>query len=39
MRRFITLAMLFGFVLSAVPAGATTSCPVYEGYPDCTNRG
>jgi hypothetical protein len=36
MRRLIALALLIGIALSAaVPAGATISCPKYEGYPDC----
>jgi hypothetical protein len=39
MRRLIAMVLLFGIVLSAVPAGATIMCPKYEGYPDCSNRG
>jgi hypothetical protein len=38
MRHFIALALLFGIILSTVPAGAYDLCPKYEGYPDCSNR-
>jgi hypothetical protein len=38
MRRLIALALLFGVVLSTVPAGAYDLCPKHEGYPDCSNR-
>jgi hypothetical protein len=38
MRRLIALALLFGIVVSTVPASAYDICPKYEGYPDCSNR-
>jgi hypothetical protein len=39
MLRLIALALLFGFVVSTVPASAYDLCPKNEGYPDCSNRG
>jgi hypothetical protein len=38
MRRLIALALLFGIVVSTVPASAYDTCPKHEGYPDCSNR-
>jgi hypothetical protein len=37
-RRLMALALLFGIVVSTVPAGAYDICPKHEGYPDCSNR-
>jgi hypothetical protein len=39
MRRLIALALLFGIVVSTIPAAAYDLCPKNEGYPDCSNRG